>query len=154
MASPTTQEVFKLHTDFVATHPEQFRLALPLWRLLSKGKPVTPEELASALHRSLPETQTLLQTWDHRTDQEGNIIAAGLSLVPAAHQFHLGELALSTWCALDALSFPSVLGRSARVISTCPVTGQEIRLTVTPETILDLSPEGAVVSVRLPVADT
>jgi alkylmercury lyase len=152
MALPTTQEIFKLHTDFVAMHPEQFRLALSLWRLLARGKPVAPEELASAFHRSLPETQALLQTWDHQEDQEGSIIAAGLSLVPSAHQFHLGDLVLYTWCALDALSYPAMLGRSARVISTCPVTGQEIRLTVTPETIKDVSPTSVAVSVRLNMA--
>jgi len=154
MTSPTMQKALKTYTDFVAAHPEPFRLALPLWRLLARGKPVAPEELASALHRSLQETQTLLQTWDTRADHEGHIVASGLSLVPAAHQFHLGEQALYTWCALDALSYPAVLGRTARVISTCPVTGREIRLTVTPEAIMDLSPEVAVVSVRLPVEDT
>jgi alkylmercury lyase len=153
-SSPNMQKALKTHIDFVAEHPEQFRLALPLWRLLAEGKPVAPEALASALHRSLPETRTLLQTWDHRTDQEGNIIAAGLSLVPAPHQFHLDGLALFTWCALDALAFPAMLGRATRVTSRCPATGQEIRLTVTPLAIMDLSPEPAVVSVRLPVEAT
>jgi alkylmercury lyase len=149
MRSQALQDIIKGHTDFVADHPEPFRVALPLWRLLARGKPVALEELASALHRSLQETQTLLQTWDHHLDDEGHIVAAGVSLAPTAHQFHLDELVLYTWCALDALSYPAVLGRSARVISTCPVTGQEIRLTVTPEAILDLSPASAVVSVRL-----
>jgi alkylmercury lyase len=152
--SSALQEAIKVHADFVAAHLEEFQLFPALLRLLAAGKPVAPEELARALHRSLPETQTLLQTWDHRTDQEGNIIAAGLSLVPAPHQFHLGERTLSTWCALDALLFPALLGRTARVISTCPVTGQEIRLTVTPEAIVDLSPASAVVSVRLPGEET
>jgi alkylmercury lyase len=59
-----------------------------------------------------------------------------------------------TWCALDTLAFPAVLDRSARVISSCPVTGKEIRLTVTPEAIMDLEPASAVVSVHLPGEDT
>jgi alkylmercury lyase len=148
--SSALQEAIKAHVDFVTAHPEEFRLFPPLLQLLAEGKPVAPEELARALHRPLPETQALLQTWDHRVDQEGNIIAVALSQVPAPHQFHLGEQTFYTWCALDALLFPALLGRTARVISTCPVTGQEIRLTVTPEAIKDLSPASAVVSVRLP----
>jgi alkylmercury lyase len=59
-----------------------------------------------------------------------------------------------TWCALGTLAFPPALGRTARVISSCPVTGKPIRLTVTPETIVDLSPASAVVSVHLPGEET
>ena len=77
-----------------------------------------------------------------------------MSLVPTAHQFHLGEQILYIWCALDTLAFPPLLGRTARVISSCPVTGKLIRLTVTPETIVDLEPASAVVSVHLPGEDT
>jgi alkylmercury lyase len=55
---------------------------------------------------------------------------------------------------LDALAFSVLLGRTARVISSCPVTEQEIRLTVTPEAIVGLEPAGAVVSVLLPGEDT
>ncbi len=154
MISPTMQKAIKTHEDFVAANWEQFRLWPSLLRLLAEGKPVSPEQLATSSHRSLQEVQTLLHAADVRVDQEGNILALALSLVPAAHQFHLGEQALYTWCALDTLAFPALLGRTARVISSCPVTGREIRLTVTPETILDLSPASAVVSVRLPGEET
>jgi len=78
----------------------------------------------------------------------------GLGFLSTRHQFHLGEKTLYTWCALDTLAFPALLGRTARVISSCPVTGKEIRLTVTPEAITDLEPAGAVASVRLPGEDT
>jgi alkylmercury lyase len=112
------------------------------------------QELASTSHRPLQEIQAFLHTSDVRVDQEGNIIGLGLSFQPTRHQFHLGEQTLYTWCALDTLAFPALLGRMARVISSCPVTGQEIRLTVTPEVIADLEPAGAVVSVHLPGEDT
>ena len=154
MISPTMQKAIKTHEDFVAANSEQFRLWPSLLRLLAEGKPVSPEQLAASSHRPLKEIQTLLHAADVRVDHEGNILALALSLVPAAHQFHLGEQALYTWCALDTLAFPALLGRTARMISSCPVTGREIRLTVTPETILDLSPASAVVSVRLPGEDT
>jgi alkylmercury lyase len=154
MTSQTMQKALKVHVDFFIAHAEQFRLSLPLWRLLAEGKPVSPGELATASRRSLNEIQAFLHASDVRVDQEGHIIGQGLAFQPTRHQFHLGEKTLYTWCALDTLAFPAVLGRTARVISSCPVTGKEIRLTVTPETIVDLEPTSAVVSVHLPGEDT
>jgi alkylmercury lyase len=150
MTAQTVQKTLKSHVDFFTAHAEQFRLWLPLWQLLAEGSPVRLPQLASSSHRSLDEIQAELPSLDVRLDQEGNILASGLSLFPTWHQFHVGEQALFTWCALDTLVFPPVLGRTARVISSCPATGKEIRLTVTPEAISDLSETGAVVSVRLP----
>ncbi len=150
MTSQTLQRAITSHVDFFAAHAEPLPLWLPLWRLLAEGSPVSTSALASASHRSLPEIQAELPSLDVRLDQEGKILASGLSLVPTPHQFQVGEQALFTWCALDTLAFPAVLGCSARVISTCPVTGKEIRLTVTPETIVDFSPAAAVLSVHLP----
>ena len=154
MTSQTMQKTLKAHVDFFTAHAEQFRLWLPLWRLLAEGTPVSLEQLASLSHRPLDEIQAELPSLDVRLDREGNVLASGLSLLPTAHQFHLGEQALYTWCALDTLAFPPLLGRAARVISSCPVTGKTIRLTVTPETIVDLEPGSAVVSVHLPGEET
>jgi alkylmercury lyase len=154
MTSPVLQQAIKAHDDFFNAYAEQFRPLLSLWRLLAEGKPVSPEELASMTHYPLPEMQALLQASDTRIDQEGNIIGQGLSLQPTRHQIHLGEKTIYAWCALDTLAFPVLLDRTVRVISSCPVTEQEIRLTVTPEAIADLSPTGAAVSVRLPGEDT
>jgi hypothetical protein len=39
------------------------------------------------------------------------------------------------------------MGKTAEVESTCPATGQEIRLTVTPDHIESSSPDGIVVSI-------
>ena len=154
MTSQTLQKTLEAHVDFFTAHAEQLRLWLPLWRLLAEGAPVSLEQLASLSHRPLDEIQAELPSLDVRLDREGNVLASGVSLVPTAHQFHLGEQILYAWCALDTLAFPPLLGRTARVISSCPVTGKPIRLTVTPETIVDLEPASAVVSVHLPGEDT
>jgi alkylmercury lyase len=154
MTSQTLQKTLESHVDFFTAHAEQFRLALPLWRLLAEGAPVSLEQLASLSHRPLDEIQEELPSLDVRLDQEGKIVAAGVSLVPTRHQVHVGEQELFVWCALDTLMLPAILGRTARVISTCPVTGKAIRLTVTPESISDLSEARAVVSVRLPGEET
>jgi alkylmercury lyase len=154
MNSRLLQKALTSHVDFFTAHAEDLRLWLPLWHLLAEGSPVSLERLASVSLRSLPELQAALPSLDVRLDREGNILASGLSLLPTAHQFHLGEQALYTWCALDTLVFAPLLGRTARVVSICPVTGKEIRLTVTPEAIRDLSPSDAVISVHLPGEET
>src|SRR5216683_2271298 len=135
MTLQTVQKTLEAHVEFFTAHAEPLRLWLPLWRLLAEGKPVRLPQLASSSHRSLEEIEAQLPSLDVRLDQEGHVLASGLSLVTTRHQFHLGEQALYTWCALDTLAFAPLLGRTARVISSCPVTGKTIRLTVTPETI-------------------
>jgi alkylmercury lyase len=149
--SPALQDAIKVHTDWVAKTADQHRILLPLWRLLAEeGQPVEPERLATASHRSLEEIEALVRSSDAEVDHEGKIAGWGLTLLPTAHQFHLGGKTFSGWCALDTLVLPALLGATARVISTCPATGKQIRLTVTPETIADLEPEAAVISARLP----
>jgi alkylmercury lyase len=51
---------------------------------------------------------------------------------------------------MDTLLFPSVLGRTVHVESTCPATGQAIRVTVTPDAITSVNPAEAVVSQLTP----
>jgi alkylmercury lyase len=59
---------------------------------------------------------------------------------------------LFAWCAFDTLTYPVDLHLSAQVTSRCPVTGRSIRLTVTPEQVLDLDPGEAQVSLVVDVA--
>ena len=56
------------------------------------------------------------------------------------------------WCAFDTLTYPVELHVSAQITSRCPVTGKNIRLTVTPERVLDLDPPDAQVSLVVEVA--
>ena len=51
-----------------------------------------------------------------------------------------------TWCALDTLIFPTILGLAARVQSPCRTTGELVRLNVDESGVTGLEPEGAVVS--------
>jgi len=153
MTSQVLQDAIKAHEDFFVANQEQFQLFLPLWRLLTEGKPVEPVRLATEAHRSLQEIQALLQPSEVEVDQQGRFVGFSLSLVPTPHQFHLGEQTFYTWCALDTLAFPALLGRTAQVVSMCPATGTPIRLTVTPTHIEHLSPASTVVSARNPVAE-
>jgi len=87
-------------------------------------------------------------------DDSGRIVGAGLTLRPTRHRFDLDGKRLFTWCALDALIFPVVLGRTAEVSSPCAATGHPVSVTVSPEGILAASPSTAVVSVVAPEANS
>ncbi len=63
---------------------ERMAYYLPLIRLLSRGDPVTREQLATVLAR--PEAivaDALRQFEDVVYDEEGRIVGAGLSLLPS-----------------------------------------------------------------------
>src|SRR2546421_6682274 len=123
---------------------------LPLIRLLSRGDPVTMEQLATVLGR--PEAivaEALRQFEDVVYDEEGRIVGAGLSLLPTPYRFEVQGRVLFTWCALDTLIFPVWLGRPAQVSSACPATGTPIHLRVSPQRLEHLDPPSGVLSLLI-----
>ena len=123
-----------------------------LVQLLVQGRPVTPELLASRLHRELEEVRAVLQAHPElEYDAQGNLVGSGLTLVPTAHRFRVEQRTLFAWCAFDTLTYPVELHLSAQVTSRCPVTGQSITFVATPEgTVQDLFPVGSVMSLIVP----
>ncbi len=85
-------------------------------------------------------------------DEGGNVVGAGLTLRETPHVFEVDGRRLYAWCALDTLMFPVLLEKAARVSSSCAQTDTPIRLSVTPEAVLDVDPRGTVVSLVLPEA--
>jgi alkylmercury lyase len=129
-------------------------LCTQLLRLLAEGLPVSPGQLAAALQLSRAQVdQALEQLPNVEFDEQGNVIAAGLSVAPTPHEFRVNGHTLYTWCAIDTLMYPLVLQRTAQVSSRCPVTGRAVRLTVTPDEVADLDPADTLVSVVVPEAD-
>jgi alkylmercury lyase len=128
---------------------------LQLLRLLAEGKAVSIAQLTAALQIS-PDAveQALHQFSSIEFDSEGNIVAAGLSLRPTSHRFVVNGQVLYTWCALDALAYPALLQRTAQVESVCPVSGQQVQLSVTPMGVTDREPAATVVSVVIPEVGT
>ncbi len=111
-----------------------------LVRLLVQGRPVAPELLAHRLHWELEEVRSILQAHPElEYDEQGNLIGSGLTLVPTAHQLQVEQRTLFAWCAFDTLTYPVDLHLS-------------IRLTLTPEQVLDLDPGEAQVSLVVDVA--
>lgn len=124
-----------------------------LLRELAAGKPVEEEQLAKLMGWPVDElTATLKRTPGVEYDGDDHIVGYGLTLRETPHALELDGHRLYTWCALDALIFPTLLGKTAKVFSSCAATGAPVRLSVTPEAIRELEPPEAMVSLVCPDA--
>jgi alkylmercury lyase len=124
-----------------------------LLKLLAKGSPVSAQ--AAAEHLDLPVAQVeavfgRIQRQGGEVDDEGNLVGLALTLNPTPHRFRVNGKDLYAWCSLDALFLAGLLGAVAEVESTCPVTGQEIMLTVTPQGVAGYSPISTVLTIAIP----
>ena len=149
-----TLDIPALAAEFTAVHPawnlRQQRVALALFGLLGQGEPVTIEALAA--HVALPPAEVAEFVREsamlHR-DEHGRVVAfGGLTLQPTSHALEVDGRTLHTWCALDTLFLPELLGATARVRSTCPATGETVALTVDASGVHDLTPASAVMSLH------
>ena len=134
--------------------PAGQRLAIALYRLLAAGRPVAAADLAAAAGLPEPEVAATLDGWPAVfTDSRGRITGFwGLAVteLSPAHRYESGGRVLYAWCAWDTHFLPAGLGQAAHVTSACPVTGEPIELTVTPEGISRTSHPRAVVSFLRP----
>src|SRR5215471_13383524 len=110
------------------TTPALYRALLGL---LCRGEPVTIAELVTAAGQASDVVQSMVAGWnDTEYDRQGRILGWGLTLRPTLYRFNVVGKQLYTWCALDTLFFPAVIGRPARVESRYAAAGTPIRLTV------------------------
>ncbi|MDP8927035.1 MAG: organomercurial lyase MerB [Actinomycetota bacterium] len=123
-------------------------LARPLLRLLADGQPVTAAQVAAATSRPVDEVAAALRRLPSaELDDRGRLVGMGLTLRPTPHRFVVDGRTLFTWCALDALAFPPVLGKPVGIASPCPATGRRIRIDLTATGVQSVDPPEAVVSV-------
>ena len=127
-------------------------LCRTLLRLLACGEPVGIARLAAAAGQAGDDVQRIVAGWpDTEYDAEGRIVGWGITLNPTPHRFTVDSKTLYTWCALDTLFFPAVIGRRAHVEASCRATGVPIRLVVDPTAgVSALAPASAVVSLIIP----
>ncbi len=129
--------------------PASLRRAL--LRLLARGQPVAMAELAATAEVPLEQVrQAIADQPDTEYDEQGRIVGHGLTLRPTPHLFIVEGRQLYTWCALDTLIFPSVLGKRAEVDSPCKATGIPVHLVVEPDRVARVEPSTAVVSIVTP----
>lgn len=129
------------------------RLAFALYRQLAKGRPVGNATLVADTQISAKRVQEILASWPGVfTDDNGNIVGFwGLTVLDMPpHRYRLGDKQLSTWCALDALFITKILDATASVESVDALSGEAIRLSVTPHGVEEPSPSGLVVSFLQP----
>ncbi len=130
--------------------PGLSRLLVQTWRLLAKGDPVSPEQVnrvAADLRLEQNEADGFLRRVSERDANDNIVGVMGLSLNDHPHQFTVDGVALKTWCAGDTLFLPAMLGRTADVESASPLTGELIRLTVSPDGIVSSDPAGLALSI-------
>jgi alkylmercury lyase len=120
-------------------------------RLISGGEPVALPQLAAAAGRSVDDVEAALaaQTSAER-DEQGRLVGLALTLRPTSHRFTVDGRTLFAWCASDTLMLPVILGRPAVVESTCPQTGQPIRIELTPDRVERVDPPDAVMTAVRP----
>ncbi|MEE9163865.1 MAG: organomercurial lyase [Thermoplasmata archaeon] len=122
------------------------------WRLLARGQPVPLERVASSLGASREETLVILREFGAELDDDGKLVGMGLSLKPTRHQVSIEgtEVPLYTWCVPDAIALAATLDKNVRIESPDPVTGEVVRLTVTPDGVEEVEPKNAMVSFLIP----
>jgi alkylmercury lyase len=127
------------------------RVTIRTMQALAKGKPVAPDQLAKIWEMPLEQVRSVLAgavaTGQAEVDSQGNLVGGVLSLIPTAHRISMDGKQLYAWCAYDAIYAPGVVGKTARIASQDPVTGDPIRMTITPAGVKDVRPEGSVVSI-------
>ena len=112
----------------------------------------TPSALATETNRTPEQVSEFFRgmaAGGLQLDDDGNVIGAALSVRPTPHRLrtHMAGPDLYAWCALDTLFLPGLLDVKAEVESTCPVSGSDIHLTVTPDGVDRCDPKSAVLSV-------
>ena len=124
------------------------RISIALYRLLAEGEPVLVGELATKVGLDEKRVQAMLRSWPGVFfDKHGRIQGYwGLAIAEMKHRFEVAGKTLYTWCAWDSLFLPEILQQTAQVSSSCPVTGETIRLRVNPNEIETVDPPGMVMS--------
>ncbi len=153
MTSQVEELGVRLDAAFKATGSAADLRALtqPLLKLLTAGQPVSAEQLAAATGRSVKQIADSLPGMPSiELDEQGRVVGMGITLNPTPHRFEVDGTHLFTWCALDTLIFPALIGRTAHVSSPCHATGVPVRLTVNPDGVCDVTPSTAVVSIVTP----
>jgi alkylmercury lyase len=129
--------------------PDLSPLLVRLMRELTQGRPVPKERverIVADIGIDRDDAYRFLGEVAER-DADGNVFGAtGLSLNDTPHRFYVNGTRMGAWCAADTLFLPTVLDRTASVASKSPVSGEMVRLTVSPRGVEEVDPAGAVVS--------
>ena len=131
--------------------PDNSRLSIKVWRTLVNGQPVTRDQIdqiSAELGISGDLAHEFLSQVTERDSDENIIGLMGLSLNEDwPHRFTADGVPLRTWCAWDTLFLPAMVGKRVVVESESPVSGETVRLVVSPEKVEGSTPPDAVISI-------
>ncbi len=130
--------------------PESARFCLAYTRLLAEGKPVSAQQLAEAVGDPVELVTTAfnqMQQGGSEFNEKGELTGAALTFTPTRHQFEVDGKPLYAWCALDTMFLPAYIGKTAQVLSTCPVTNTPIDVTITPHGVKSYAPTETMLSI-------
>ncbi len=127
------------------------RVTVKTMQALARGKPVSPGQLAEIWEVPLEQVRAILKQavakGQAQIDDQGNLVGGVLSLVPTPHRISVDGTRLYAWCAYDAVYAPGVLGKTVDIVSQDFVTGETIRLSITPTGVSKGHPEDTWVTV-------
>jgi alkylmercury lyase len=132
------------------------RLEILMYRALAEGQPVSAEHLAANANVPVELVTALFEqgkALGGEWDAEGQLLGNVLTLIPTRHHFKVNDHELYTWCSLDAMHLPGLLGQTAEVESTDPISGEKIHLTIPPDDLPTYHPSGTVLSIVLSSGD-
>ncbi len=161
MTTLTTDEVIKAWTGQYGEMTEELeemlklevRLTSSFLQILSEGQPVSAAQLAGVVNMPVEQLEAIFEQFAARGgefDEDGNLVGASLTLNPTPHHFRVKGNDLYTWCSLDTLFLPGLIGETAVIKSTDPVSGEPIHLTITPHKVEEYCPSSTVLSIAVP----
>ncbi len=130
--------------------PDLSRLLTQVMRALAQGRPVSREQvnqIITDLGNAPDEAHRFLREVTESDAHDAIVGIMGLSLNKTAHRLYVSGVQLSAWCAEDTLFLPALLDQTATVESESPVSGEKVRLVVSPREVESVSPTGAVVTI-------
>jgi alkylmercury lyase len=138
--------------------PEQARLLVQVLRTLARGRPVSAQEIdviAADLGWAPEAAHGFLRPLTERDAADAVIgVFPGLSLGNHPHRLSVNGRQMSAWCAEDTLFLPALLGQTAMIESTSPLSRAPVRLTVSPDGVMEVYPPEAVLSIAVVDGDT
>lgn len=138
-----------------ALDPDEAGAVRTVYRLLVDGRVVTAAALADATGWDRDRASRFVEDLPYaERDGDGRVVGfGGLTLRQTPHRIVFDSEVRHTWCAWDSLFLPVALDTTGQVTSTCPHTGRQIEVTVTPTAITRRDPDTAVLSFMRPDGD-
>ena len=138
--------------SFPRLNMDEQEMAVQIYRLLSRGEPVSVSQVGKTSNLSSDAAGAILREFTGVFYDEAERIIGfwGLALAETDHRFVVEGRTLYTWCAWDSLFIPRIIDKTADVLSVCPITGRPIRVSVRPDRIETFEPANAAMSFVTP----